>query len=254
MELLWSKGGVILTALAVLMVLERLFPVVRWAGSAWRIGKNLALALVNAALSPLIVLPLSHWASAYAINWRPGWSQGGAGLVIDILLLDLWIYGWHRANHRFPLLWRFHEVHHLDETLDASSGLRFHFGEVLLSSIVRVGVILLLDIPFTSVAIFEGLVAVAALFQHSNLRLPAGFEQALSRIIVTPSLHWIHHHAKRADTDSNYATLLSLWDRLFASRSATARRPAMPIGVEGLKDQSTAALLARPFVPNRRAR
>ena len=87
------------------------------------------------------------------------------------------------------------------------------------------------------------------MFHHSNLRLPPRFERALSFLIVTPSIHWVHHHAIRRDTDSNYASLLSVWDRLFGSRSATVRTPEMPIGTQGLKDRGIAGLLARPFEP-----
>ena len=69
----------------------------------------------------------------------------------------------------------------------------------------------------------------------------------MSFLIVTPSIHWVHHHAIRRDTDSNYSALLSVWDRLFGSRSATCRTPDMPIGTEGLKDRGIGGLLARPF-------
>ena len=175
-------------------------------------------------------------------------SAGGPGLVADVLILDLWIYWWHRANHKFPLLWRFHEIHHLDNFLDASSGLRFHFAEVLLSSLVRAVVIVLLGVPLASVVVFETLVAMFAMFQHSNLRLPRSFERGLSWFIVTPSIHWVHHHAVRRDTDSNYAFLLSLWDHVFGSRSPTERTVEMPMGVEGISDKPLPELLQRPFL------
>jgi sterol desaturase/sphingolipid hydroxylase (fatty acid hydroxylase superfamily) len=241
------KGLVILTVLAVLLVAERLWPVARTLGGLRRVGKNLSLAGLNAALSWAVVVPLSAFAVYHALDWRPMWWSGWPGLVLDLLLLDCWIYWWHRANHVVPVLWRFHEVHHLDGFLDASSALRFHFGEVLLSALVRVGVILLLGVPLLSVVVFETLLALSAMFHHSNLRLPPRLERALSCVIVTPSIHWVHHHAIRRDTDSNYSALLSLWDRLFASRSATRRSPDMPIGVEGLSDKGLAQLVARPF-------
>jgi sterol desaturase/sphingolipid hydroxylase (fatty acid hydroxylase superfamily) len=245
--LLSYKGLVILTVLAVLLVAERLWPVARTLGGLRRVGKNLSLAGLNAALSWAVVVPLSAFAVSHALDWRPMWWSGWPGLVLDLLLLDCWIYWWHRANHVVPVLWRFHEVHHLDGFLDASSALRFHFGEVLLSALVRVGVILLLGVPLLSVVFFETLLALSAMFHHSNLRLPPRLERALSYVIVTPSIHWVHHHAIRRDTDSNYSALLSLWDRLFVSRSATRRSPDMPIGVEGLSDKGLAQLVARPF-------
>jgi sterol desaturase/sphingolipid hydroxylase (fatty acid hydroxylase superfamily) len=57
----------------------------------------------------------------------------------------------------------------------------------------------------------------------------------------------VHHHRIRQDTDSNYSTVLSLWDRLFGSRSPTRRTPEMEIGVEGREEQDLPGLLARPF-------
>ena len=99
----------------------------------------------------------------------------------------------------------------------------FPFGEVILSAVARAGVIAVFAIPLSSVLTFEALLLVATGFHHSDLRLPPGLERALSWIVVTPSIHWVHHHRIRSDTDSNYSTILSLWDRLFASRSATRR-------------------------------
>jgi len=198
-------------------------------------------------IAAILLLPLTFWASGHALNWRPAWWAGGAGLLLDILLLDFLIYWWHRANHEVPLLWRFHEVHHLDRFLDTTTALRFHFGEVLLSALARAGVILLLGFPFASVVVFETLVLFAAVFHHANLRLPAGLERALSRVVITPSIRWVHHHAVRADTDSNYGTIFSFWDPVFGSRSPTRRRPDMAIGTEGRREEALPALLVHPF-------
>jgi sterol desaturase/sphingolipid hydroxylase (fatty acid hydroxylase superfamily) len=89
------------------------------------------------------------------------------------------------------------------------------------------------------------------MFHHSNVRLPPRFERLLSRVIVTPSIHWVHHHALRSDTDSNYSTILSVWDRLFASRSPTQRTPDLEIGVEREHDRAFLALIVRPFLHQR---
>ena len=113
---------------------------------------------------------------------------------------------------------------------------------------MRALIIVLLAIPFQSVVIFEALVLIAALFHHSNLKIPARLEAVLARLVVTPSIHWVHHHAKRSDTDANYATILSLWDPLFGSRAAGRRRSDMPIGIEGRAgDLSLPQLILRPF-------
>jgi sterol desaturase/sphingolipid hydroxylase (fatty acid hydroxylase superfamily) len=255
-ELLTGKTSITILFFGAVFVLERLFPAVRprigkIAGRAisplLRIAKNLGFAGINALISPLIVIPITLWASRWPLDWRPDWLTGGAGLVFDLLVLDFWIYWWHRANHRVPVLWRFHEVHHLDQFLDVTTAVRFHLGEVLLSAIVRAAVIIVLAIPITSVVIFETALLLATMFHHSNMKLPEGLERTLSWFVVTPSIHWVHHHALQCDTDSNYATVLSIWDKLFASRSPTQRTPNLEIGVEGRYEEPFLSLISKPF-------
>jgi sterol desaturase/sphingolipid hydroxylase (fatty acid hydroxylase superfamily) len=241
------KGAIVLAFLLSFFLLGRLLPFVKVAQGIARVVNNLALSGINAALSVLLIVPVVAFASHSAFDWRPDWLQGWIGLIFDLLVLDLWIYWWHRTEHALPFLWRFHEVHHLDETLDASTALRFHFGEVFISSLVRLPVILLLAIPLSNIILFETVVALAAIFHHSNLRLPPRFERALSWFIVTPSIHGLHHHAIRADTDSNYAVFLSVWDRLFASQSQTIRNANLAIGVDGKRDQNLLRLLLWPI-------
>jgi sterol desaturase/sphingolipid hydroxylase (fatty acid hydroxylase superfamily) len=257
-DMLQGKGGIFLMFFAAVFILERLFPAARPQVAAAlgrmidqlrRLAKNLAFAGINAVASPLIVIPISAAATQWSLAWRPDWFTGGAALAFDLVLLDLWIYWWHRANHRLPFLWRFHEVHHLDQFLDSTSAVRFHVGEVVLSALARAGIIILLAVPLASVVIFELLLLMATVFHHSNLRLPASFERLLSAIIVTPAIHWVHHHALRRDTDSNYSTILAVWDHMFASRSTTRRTPDLEIGVEREYDRPFLALLLRPFRP-----
>ena len=238
-----NKFFVVVAVFAALFLVERIVPAARAKEQITRIFKNIGLAGLNFLIGPFIVLPITVFAATHSLGLRPTWWNTG----LDLLLLDLWIYAWHRLNHVVPFLWRFHEVHHLDENLDVSTALRFHFGEVVLSSLVRAAVIWFIGVPITTVAIFETLVVVAALFHHSNIRLPSRVEGALSKLVVTPSIHWVHHHAKREDTDSNYSTILSMWDFIFKSRSGTARNLAMKMGVEGAKDENILRLILRPF-------
>ncbi len=227
---------------------ERLAPAARRprGGEGPRLARNLGLWAVNTSMNPFITAPIAAVAAALPLWTRPDgplWLQ----LAFDLVLLDLWAYGWHRANHEWRFLWRFHRVHHLDEFLDTTSAVRFHPGEVLLSALARTPLIVAADVSLGSILLFDTLVLLGALFHHSNLRLPARFEAALRFLIVTPSHHWVHHHARSTDTDSNYGTLLTVWDRLFRSWSPTARTPEMRIGVEGEDDAPLAALAAVPF-------
>ncbi len=212
-----------------------------------RLLKNGVLWGLLLIISPLIVLPLTAFAASHPLWSRPAEWPPLTALAVDIVLLDLWSYWLHRAYHEVPLMRRFHRIHHLDERLDTTSAVRFHPGEVALSALLRMIPITMLAIPFTDVVLFETLLLAESLFHHSNVRLPAAFERALSRIIVTPSIHWVHHHAISADTNSNYAAVLSLWDRVFRTRSQNARTPKMKIGVENAKDAPVLTLLLAPL-------
>lgn len=258
--LLTWKAAVVAAWIALLFAAERLAPAARPPAGDGRFGwrrlaRNLALWGITTGMSILVVLPVSVWAAGVTIHpladWRPGWWSGVPGLLLDLVVLDVLIYWWHRANHALPVLWRFHEVHHLDHFLDTTTALRFHFGEVLLSALARAAIIIVLDIPIASILVFEALVLVATVFHHSNLRLPPRLEALLAAAIITPSIHWVHHHAIRRDTDSNYGTVLSIWDRLFGSASTTRRSTGMAIGVEGLGDLPLTTLVVRPFADRR---
>jgi len=256
------KAYLVFGWLALFFALERLRPAAREGAllrsreqpvtGGWaRLGRNGGLWLCNVGLSLGVVLPISAWAAAHPLFLRPTALTGWTGLAVDVIVLDFLIYWWHRANHRLGFLWRFHEVHHLDRFLDSTSALRFHFGEVFLSALARALVIVVLAVPFATVVVFEALILLAAIFHHSNLRLPRRLEAGLGRVLITPAIHWVHHHARRCDTDSNYGTIFSFWDPLFGSRSPTARDPEMEIGVEGRSERPLLGLLARPFTPRR---
>ena len=119
---------------------------------------------------------------------------------------------------------------------------------MILSALVRAVVVVSLGIPLLSVIVFEALVLVNAGFHHSNIRIPARLEQAISKLIITPSIHWMHHHVVRQDTDSNYGVLFSFWDRLFGSQSKNKRTADMEIGLEHSQDVSLVQLMISPFM------
>ncbi len=216
-----------------------------------RLIRNLGLWAIILLLSPLIVAPITAF-GANTVLWErpPPLTSGAAGaamLAVDIMLLDLWAYGLHRAYHVVPVLSRVHRIHHLDEFLDTTSAFRFHIGEVVFSAAVRLIPIALLAVPLTHVIVFETLLVGSAIFHHSNVRLPQKLEKSLSLIVVTPSIHWVHHHAVKTDTNSNYSAIFSWWDRLFVSRSQSERRYEMKIGLEAIEDQPLLRLILLPF-------
>ncbi len=247
-----AGGAKVLAAGAVFALLfigERILSAAPPPRSRQRLLRNLGLWAIVLAASPLIVAPITAFGANHLLWERPdAWRAGLVILAADIVLLDLWTYWMHRAWHRVPVMWRFHKVHHFDEFLDTTSAFRFHLGEVVISAALRLIPIMALAMPLAHVLAFETVFICAVIFHHSNLRLPAGFERALSKLMVTPSIHWVHHHAVMKDTHSNYAAIFSLWDRLFASRSTTPRTREMKIGLESVEDKPLLRLILTPFM------
>ena len=153
-----------------------------------------------------------------------------AAFVAGFLLLDLSFYYWHRLNHRWAPLWRFHNVHHVDPDLDVSTALRFHFGEVLLSAAFRAAQVLLIGPAVSAYLAYELVFQANTLFHHSNVRLPLRVERALSWVLVSPRMHGIHHSDVRAETDSNYSVVFPWWDRLHATLVLGVPQRAITVG------------------------
>ncbi len=171
--------------------------------------------------------------------------------IVSFLALDLMIYFWHRINHRFDFLWRFHKVHHFDQELDASTALRFHFGELFFSTFYRFPFIFLLGIKGEVLFWFEFFTTAMAIFHHSNINLPFLFENFLNKILVTPKMHEIHHSVLSGEMRSNLGTVFSLWDRLFKSHIPISSTQRTEIGLYEDNHKSNDQFLASlksPFV------
>jgi sterol desaturase/sphingolipid hydroxylase (fatty acid hydroxylase superfamily) len=243
-----------------LFAAERLRPLRRQtqrAASRW--GLNAAAVALALGTSGLAVIPLT----AAALNWsqRTGFGllhsaglPAPAAFAAAILLLDLSFYYWHRLNHALPILWRFHNVHHIDPDLDTTTAFRFHFGEIALSAGFRGIQIVLIGPGMSAYAAYQALFVAGTVFHHSNLRLPASLERALNRAIVTPRMHGIHHSAIRDETNSNYSTVFRWWDSLHRSLRLNVSQDSIHIGVAGYtrqRDNSIRSILWLPFMRQR---
>lgn len=179
----------------------------------------------------------------------PSW----VAVLLSIILLDLAIYGQHVLFHAVPALWRVHRMHHADLDFDVTTGVRFHPVEIVLSMLIKLGVIVLLGVPAMAVVLFEILLNATSMFNHGNVRLPAAVDRVLRLAIVTPDMHRVHHSIKRRETDSNFGFNLSLWDRLFGTYRAQPERghEGMTLGIPGFRDPRDCAtllgMLAIPF-------
>ena len=224
-----------------------------------RLARNVAVAGISAATVELlqipILLPVSRWAAEQRIGLLHRIPISGVWRVAaGVVLLDYALWFWHFANHRVPFLWRFHSVHHVDRDLDVSTGIRFHFGELGLSVLFRAAQIALIGADPFAVALWQSLLFGSVLFHHSNIRLPAGLERALVRIVVTPRMHGIHHSTYRNETDSNWSSLLSAWDYLHRTALLNVPQETVTIGVPAYDRPDRVTLgriLALPFVRRR---
>lgn len=222
----WTEPIASAAALAVLWTVESAAPMFENSGK--RLGHdvgNLALGVFNAGVTSILfasaTLAVTETAGTAGfgllnlsyVEGLPSW----VGFVLAILVFDAWQYVWHRLNHRLPFLWRFHAVHHSDAAMDATTGLRFHTGEIVLSSIARLAVLPVLGLSITHLLVYETILLPIIFLHHSNVRMPAGIDRVLRAVIVTPWMHWVHHSDWQPETDSNYSSIFSWWDRIFGS-------------------------------------
>lgn len=237
--------SIFLLLLVILLLLESLVPARqspitkahRWLG-------NFGLLFISSLFARLI-LPIGLTGVALyctqqsyglfnVIPWLNNLSNSVI-IIVSLLILDMVIYWQHRLFHCVPILWRLHKVHHADSHVDASTGLRFHPIEIALSLGLKALVVIILGIPASAVIIFEVALNGFALFNHANIRLPNYLEIPLRKIIITQTLHRIHHSQVVNETNSNYGFSISWWDKLFNSYRHTATKSDEQI-VIGLKE------------------
>jgi sterol desaturase/sphingolipid hydroxylase (fatty acid hydroxylase superfamily) len=166
------------------------------------------------------------------------------------VLLDYTLYVWHVLTHRVPFLWRFHVVHHVDLDMDATTALRFHFAELVISVAWRAGQVAVIGVSPLSFSVWQIALFLSIMFHHSNVRLPLDVERRLNRFIVTPRMHGIHHSAIRAETDANWSSGLTVWDWLHGTLRLNVPQQDIIIGVPAYREPDDVALgdvLSMPF-------
>lgn len=196
---------------------------------------NLSLAAAGTLLIRLAIPLLAVGTAALAAEWGFGlfhWTETPelAAFLLSLAALDLVVYAQHVAFHKIGLFWRLHRVHHADTDVDATTGIRFHPGEILISMGIKMGVVALLGAPASAVILFEVVLNAAAMFNHSNIRIGVLADRWLRRLIVTPDMHRVHHSIHRDEHDTNFGFNLSIWDRLFGTYRAEPRE-----GHEGMR-------------------
>ena len=192
-------------------------PLTRYSKRLWF---HALIAIFNTTLMRvLIYVPFLGWL-VYVEQMGWGLSRwlglsGWVEFLFSIIVLDAFDYFWHRANHHFSFLWRFHKAHHSDVDIDVTTALRFHPGELLLSTLAKAGWVFLWGPSTIAWFIFEALVSFCAQGHHSNIDLSDKAESIVSKFVVTPRFHATHHLVPRAYGHANFSTIFSVWDLLF---------------------------------------
>lgn len=216
-------------------------------------------SLLLRLLFPFAVVGISIWAQENGIgvlNFLYEKTEKGSStfaffsIITSLLILDLIIYWQHRIFHKFQMLWKLHSTHHSDIDLDASTAIRFHPIEILISFWVKGLAIALIGAPVTAVILFEIILNGMAIFNHSNIRIPSKMETFLRLFIVSPDMHAIHHSVKYEEHNSNFGFCLSFWDRIFSSynhRPHASLVIGLPKQVQSNQPMNIKDLLAFPF-------
>lgn len=216
-------------------VMEHIFPQTKNNNNLKNEGFNLLIAIINALVLFIPSAWMVEWLSRIDNNnWGalqlfvfPLWLQ----IIITIILMDFVMYWWHRFNHTYRILWRFHSFHHRDEMMNSTTSLRFHSVELLFSVIFKSLVFLLAGFSFLPVLIYEAVFFIAVVIHHSNIRITERVDMLYRKLFSSPLMHRIHHSNKQKETDTNYGSVFSFWDRIFKTY---LKEPAEPIvfGVE----------------------
>jgi len=251
--------GVFSSVLVLMALWESIAPRRARVASRGRRSLNNLLLVVVATLLVRVIPALSavaaadwaaqsHWGLLNQFE-ASGWLKG----LVALMALDLLIYGQHVATHRLPLLWQLHQVHHADLDLDATSGVRFHPVEILLSMGLKVVAVLLLGASYEAVVIFEVGLNAAAMFNHANVRIPEWCDRCLRWFVVTPDMHRVHHSIRPEETHSNFGFNVPWWDWLFGTYRAQPRdaHEHLTLGLPTLRTEvetvPLGTLLVMPF-------
>jgi sterol desaturase/sphingolipid hydroxylase (fatty acid hydroxylase superfamily) len=256
----WLSAPLAVGAFGLLAWLERRRPLRRAVEpKLGREVRNLAVAAAGAAALRLTERPAADALTSLVERRRwgllklfglPAWLE----VALAIALLDYTLYLWHVLTHRAPFLWRFHLVHHVDLDLDASTALRFHFAELVLSVPWRAAQILLIGVSPRALSAWQTFLLLSIMFHHSNVRLPLGVERRLNALFVTPRMHGIHHSTVKEEADSNWSSGLAVWDRLHGTLRLDVPQAEVVIGVPAYRDPEEVGLISIIKMPFGRER
>lgn len=249
------------------IALPLVFLALLWCWETWRpfLGQeqgrlrhalhNLAIAVFNTLVLGLafgaVTVLSAGWTAEQQLGLLNAFDfPGPLRFILALVLLDGWMYLWHRANHAIPLLWRFHRMHHSDRHMDVTTATRFHLGEHVAGATLRLGVICILGLEVWNLIVYEMLVVAITQFHHADISL-GRIDRWLRLVIVTPDMHKVHHSDWQPETDSNFSTVLSIWDRLARTFRLRSDPRGIVFGLDDFREscwQIWWGMLKTPFV------
>lgn len=249
------SGAALIGGAAAIVVAERRRPLRRQEqNEPGRTARNLVMGAMSAVVVNALERPLTTRLAARAERRRTGIAQklvrpGPAQDLAALLLMDYALYLWHVATHKIPMLWRFHLVHHQDLDMDASTALRFHAADMAISVPFRAAQVWAIGPGRRALDLWQGFFLLSILFHHSNWKLDERTERRLALLLTTPRMHTIHHSTREDETDSNWSSGLSLWDRLHRSFRLDVPHQLVTIGLPAWRKQSEIGLERSMMLP-----
>ena len=255
-EMKYVPTAVAIIGLIVIWTLETWWPFV--AGRRGRLRharRNLTLGALNVLAIGLLIGPFLY----VVTRWVEETNFGLLRLVslppvvstaLAFLLLDGWMYFWHRVSHQVPLLWRLHRTHHSDAELDVTTSVRFHSGEVIISGLLRLLLIPLLGLLIWQVLLYDAVQLLVIQLHHSNINISERWDRVLRLAIASPAMHRVHHSRRRTERDRNYSSIFSFWDRICGTFRLSRKTSAPSFGLDcyDVEDwQRVGGLLRTPF-------
>ena len=247
---------IIMTVMAIGALIEIAVPM--FADKPWRRGRR-AANLGLTAVSFLFNWLLASLAAVAALQYRPAGLMAGLGwpfwleVVVSIVVLDFCVgYLSHRTMHMWPPMWRFHQVHHSDLFVDVTTTYRTHPVETVWRFMFAIVPVWLLGLPAQAVVIQRLLQATNGTIEHGNIRLWAPLDRVLSWFWVTPNVHKIHHSREVSETNSNYANLLTIYDRLLGTYTPAERAETVVYGLDDDRNLGPASFTGLVTIPFQR--
>ena len=252
----YYRTAILVAGLVILWLIEGVIPRLRFSNNKYKhAGTNLFFTLTTAAVNlgfAFLIVKASEWTSAerfgvlYLVN-LPAWLHA----ILALLLLDfIGAYLVHLVQHKIAWMWHFHKIHHTDTAIDATTALRHHPIESVFRVVALFVAIVVAGVPIWMVMLYQTISAFMSQFNHANIHLPHWLDKGLSWIIVSPDMHKVHHSRYQPETDSNYANIFSIWDRLFGTFVTVKDTTSISYGLDEYQDaryQQIGPLLKTPW-------